>query len=300
MITYANIETVMYEAMRRAATTLPPEVERALQRVRVEETDPLARQQLDVSFENLWLAAQGSGPLCGDTGFPLFVVTAGANTQIEGGFGRLWDAARAATARLTDANFLRPTMVDPLTRNKPGNSVPGGIPKVELVFSGQSNGLHLVAAPRGGGSEIFGTFYRMLFPSDGEAGIMEFVIGCIRAGCYAGKICPPAILGVGIGGTGDLCMSLAKEAAVLRPVGKHHSNPRIAELERNLLAATRKLKIGPMGSCGINLVLGLNIETAVTHTDALPVAVNAQCLIGCRWTATIDADNTVTYSGNIS
>jgi len=173
------------------------------------------------------------------------------------------------------------------------------MPKLELTFSGAGDGLHLVAAPKGGGSEIFGTFYRMLFPSDGEAGIMKFVLDSVAAGCYAGKICPPAIVGVGIGGTADLCMRLAKEAAVLRPVGRRHDEPRIAEMEDKLLAATRRLGIGPMGSRGINAMLGLHIETAVTHTAALPVAVNAQCLIGRRWTASIDANNTVSYSGEI-
>ena len=128
---------------------------------------------------------------------------------------------------------------------------------------------------------------------------MKFVVESIRAGCYAGKICPPAIVGVGIGGTADLCMRLAKEAALLRPLGKQHEDGRIGEMEKKLLAATRRLGIGPMGSRGINAVIGLHIETAVTHTAALPVAVNAQCLVGRRWSASIKADETVTFSGEI-
>jgi len=299
MIAFKTIETTMYEAMRRAATLLPPDVESALHKALAEETEPLARKHLEISLENARLAAEGNGLVCGDTGYPLFFVTAGSRTQIEGGFGSLWDAARAATARATDDSFLRPNMVDPLSRDNPGNNLGPGMPKLELTFSGDGDGLHLVAAPKGGGSEIFGTFYRMLFPSDGETGIMKFVLDSVAAGCYAGKICPPAIFGVGIGGTADLCMRLAKEAAVLRPLGKRHADPRIAEMEDKLLAATRRLGIGPMGSRGINAVLGLHIETAVTHTAALPVAVNAQCLIGRRWTASIDANNTVAYSGEI-
>lgn len=299
MITFAAIEAAMVEAMRLAATRLPPDVEAALEKARAEETDPLAVEHLDVSLENFRLAAEGSGLVCGDTGYPLYFVTAGNNTQVEGGFGRLWDAARAATARLTDESYLRPTMVDPLTRENPGNNVGPGMPKLELTFSGPGDGLHIVAAPKGGGSEIFGTFYRMMFPSDGEAGILTFVLESIRAGCYAGKICPPAIVGVGIGGTADLCMRLAKEAAVLRPVGRRHPNPRIAALEAKLLEATRAMGIGPMGAKGVNAVMGLHIETAVTHTAALPVAVNAQCLIGRRWTASIDAQGTVSFSGDM-
>lgn len=299
MIAYATVERAMFEAMRRAATALPPDVAAALQRAREEETDPLALKHLDVSLENCRMAAEGNGLICGDTGYPLLFVTAGSQTQIEGGFGSLWDAARAATARLTGEAFLRPTMVDPLTRDNPGDNIGPGMPKLELTFSGDGNGLYLVAAPKGGGSEIFGTFYRMMFPSDGEAGIVKFVLECVRAGCYAGKICPPAILGVGIGGTADLCMRMAKEAALLRRVGEHHPNPRVAEMERKLLAASRRLGIGPLGARGTNAVMGVHIETAVTHTAALPVAVNAQCLIGRRWTASIAADNTVSFSGEL-
>jgi len=299
MISYDLIEATMYEAMRRAAVTLPPDVEAALRRAMAEETDPLAREHLRVCLENARLAGEGKGLVCGDTGFPLYFVTAGSRTQIEGGFGTLWRAAQSATARATEDSFLRPTMVDPLTRANPGANVGPGMPKLELVFFGDGDGLRIVAAPKGGGSEIFGTFYRMLFPADGEAGILKFVLESVRVGCYAGKICPPAIVGVGIGGSADLCMRLAKEAAVLRPVGRPNPDPRIAELERKLLEATRRMGIGPMGSRGINAVMGLHIETAVTHTAALPVAVNAQCLVGRRWVAQIAADGTATYRGDL-
>ena len=299
MIGYATIESAMYEAMCRAATHLPPDVEKALRRAAEEETNPLAVKHLEVSLENARLATEGAGLVCGDTGFPLFFVKAGNKTQVEGGLGRLWDAAREATARVTGDNLLRPTMVDPLTRANPGDNVGPGMPKLELSFDGNGDGLEIVAAPKGGGSEIFGTFYRMLFPSDGEAGIMKFVLESIRDACYAGKICPPAIVGVGIGGSADLCMRMAKEAALLRRVGKPNSDSKIAAMEQKLLEATRELGIGPMGSQGVNAVIGLHIETAVTHTAALPVAVNAQCLVGRRWTALISSDNRVSFSGEV-
>jgi len=299
MIDYTTIESAMYEAMCRATTRLPPDVESALHKALREETDALAVMHLEVSLENARLASDGCGLVCGDTGFPLFFVKAGNRTQIEGGFGQLWDAARAATARVTGDALLRPTMVDPLTRVNPGDNVGPGMPKLELSFHGEGDGLDILAAPKGGGSEIFGTFYRMFFPSDGEAAIMKFVLDSIRAACYAGKICPPAIVGVGIGGTADLCMRMAKEAALLRPVARPNPDQRIAEMESRLLAATRELGIGPMGARGINAVIGMHIETAVTHTAALPVAVNAQCLVGRRWTASITADNRVSFSGEI-
>ncbi len=297
MIPYQTIEGAMYEAMRIATTVMPPDVADALNKALAEETEPLAREHLEVCLENARLAGEGKGLVCGDTGFPLYFVTAGSRTEIEGGFEALRKAAQSATTRATAASYLRPTMVDPLTRANPGNNVGAGMPQVELGFRGDGDGLEIIAAPKGGGSEIFGTFYRMLFPADGEAGINKFVLEAIVNGCYAGKICPPAIVGVGIGGTSDLCMKLAKKAALLRVVGSRHPRPDIAAMERKLLEATRKIGLGPMGSRGINAVMALHIEMALTHTAGLPVAVNAQCLVGRRWRAVISADGQVSYHG---
>lgn len=297
LINRSTLVRAMAEAMRLAATRLPPDVEAALRAAKDDETEPIAVEQLRVSLENARLAQDAGGLVCGDTGFPLFFVTSGNGATIEGGFGTLWEAAREATRCVTDECYLRPTMVNPLTRHNPGDNCGPGMPKVELRFEGDGEGLKIVAAPKGGGSEIFGTFYRMLFPSDGEAGIMKFVLDSVRDGCYAGKICPPAIIGVGIGGTADLCVKMAKEAAVLRRVGTPHRDSKIDALERRLVAAIKELGIGPMGSKGRNAVMAVHIETALTHTAALPVAVNAQCLVGRRWTATVGADNTITYAG---
>lgn len=299
MIERSIIENAMYEAMRLAATRLPPDVEEALEAAIEEEADALAREHLRVSLENARCAAEGEGLVCADTGFPLFFVSAGRHARIEGGFASLEEAAREATARATAENYLRPTMVDPLTRENPGDNVGPGMPRVSLHVEGDGDGVEIIAAPKGGGSEIFGTFYRMMYPSDGEAAIVKFVIDCIRDGCYAGKICPPAIVGVGIGGTADLCMQLAKEAAVLRPVGRANRDGNAAALERKLFDAARRLGIGPMGAEGRSAVLAVNVETAVTHTAALPVAVNAQCLVGRRWRATISGDGEIRYSGEM-
>lgn len=299
MINKSTIEEAMYRAMKQGATVMPPDVEAKLREALSEETDLLARRHLELSLENARLASVGHGLVCADTGFPLFFIKAGAQTQIEGGFGYLWEAAREATARCTKEAFLRPTMVDPLSRKNPGNNVGSGMPKVELSFSGEGDGLEIIAAPKGGGSEIFGTFYKMMFPADGQAGIKKFIIESIKNACYAGKICPPAIVGIGIGGTADLCMKLAKDAALLRRVGKPNSDPEIAKLEQGLLAASRELGIGPMGSSGINCVMGVHIETAFTHTAALPVAVNAQCLVGRRWKTIIDNNNNFHLTGEI-
>lgn len=299
MIKRETILEAMYNAMRLGATKMPPDIREALKKALAEETDPMAKKHLEISLQNADMSEKGNGLVCADTGFPMYFIHAGARTQIEGGFGTLKECAEEAVRRATAECYLRPTMVHPLSRKNPGDNIGPGMPKVEIFFDREDDGLEILAAPKGGGSEIFGTFYRMMFPADGEAGIKKFVIECIKDACYAGKVCPPAIIGVGIGGTADLCMSLAKKAALLRPIGEHHTDPSVRKMEEELYDAARKLGIGPMGSRGINAVLAINLDIAVTHTAALPVAVNAQCLVGRRWIAKIDGNGNIDYTGEL-
>lgn len=299
MIKQEVIANAMYEAIRLGATRMPPDIRRALEKALNEEQDPMARKHLEISLQNADMSEKGNGLVCADTGFPMFFVHVGNQAVIEGGCGVLQKCAEIAVAKATAECFLRPTMVHPLSRKNPGDNIGSGMPKMEIFFDRDGDGIEIIAAPKGGGSEIFGTFYRMLFPADGEAGIKKFVIECIKDACYAGKVCPPAIIGVGIGGTADLCMSMAKKAALLRPIGIHHKEPEVCRLEKELYDSARKLGIGPMGSRGINAVLAINLDVAHTHTAALPVAVNAQCLVGRRWVAIIDGNGNVDYTGEL-
>lgn len=296
-ITKELLKEVLYTAMCRASTIIPSDVKGALEKALSEETDPLARKHLELTLKNSEQAAAGEGLVCADTGFPLFFIKANNSVQLEGGFGMLWEAAKCATARATKESFLRPTMVNPIDRSNPGDNIGEEMPQVHLEFDDGIDGIEIIAVPKGGGSEIFGTFYRMFFPSDGLAAVKKFVVDSIYQGCYAGKICPPAIVGVGIGGTADVCMKIAKTAATLIPLGSCNQDQEIAKLEKELLASLRNIGLGPMGSRGVNAVLGLNIKTAATHTAALPVAVNAQCSICRRHRAIVKDNGEVIYTG---
>ena len=141
--------------------------------------------------------------------------------------------------------------------------------------------MDIIGVPKGGGSEIFGTFYKMMYPADGKAGMMKFILDCVKRSTYAGGTCPPNVIGIGIGGTADICMKIAKEAAVLRPIGSRHPDPEIASLEDELVDYITEAGIGPMGMGGRSGALDVHVEYAVTHTAALPVGFNSQCSI-CR------------------
>ena len=124
----------------------------------------------------------------------------------------------------------------------------------------------------------------MLIPADGAAAVKRFVIDrVIECG---GRVCPPTIVGVGIGGTSDLCMHLAKVAAT-RPLGTTCSDPEGAKIEAELSAAVNALGIGPQGLGGRSTAFRVHVEMAATHITMNPVAVNIQCHSARRANAVI-------------
>jgi L(+)-tartrate dehydratase alpha subunit len=284
------------DVMMLATKVIPSDVRTELERMLREEPDERARLHLDVLLENCNIAERDDLLACPDTGSMLYYVRAGDSVRVEGGFSALADEARRAVKDLTASSRLRPNMVHPLTRVNTGTNVGAHLPMVEIRFDPRIDALEIVGVPKGGGSEIFGTFYRMLYPSDGIAGVMKFVLDCVARSTYAGATCPPNVIGIGIGGTADICMRIAKEAAVLRPVGSRHPDADIAELESRLLEAVGSAGIGPMGMGGRSGVLDVHIEYAVTHTAALPVAFNAQCSLCRRKVARFDRSGEVTFS----
>jgi tartrate/fumarate subfamily iron-sulfur-dependent hydro-lyase alpha chain len=144
---------------------------------------------------------------------------------------------------------------------------------------------------KGGGSECFGgTRYRMIAFADGIFAIEKFIIDCYIAASRAGAICPPAVLGIGIGGTSDICTKLAKEAAALRLIGSRHPEPMVAKIEKDLYRAINELEVGAMGSGGETSVFWVNVEYAYTHLAGIAVAMNANCWITRRATTRIYSD----------
>ncbi|MFH0844081.1 MAG: fumarate hydratase [Pseudomonadota bacterium] len=295
IVTCKTIYDMMYTSMAMASTSLPSDVKEAFLRYIKEEENEIAKLSLETLLGNCELGARKGKPICSDTGYPLYYVSLGDNIRIEGGFSSLYRESKKAVAQLTEENLLRPNMANPFTFKNTGNNLGYYFPPVEIRFDPGTSGIDIIAIPKGGGSEIFGTFYRMMYPADGQKGLMKFVLDCIKDSTYAGKTCPPNIIGIGIGGTSDMSMKLAKEAAVLRPVGSRHPDPEVAELEMALVELIRVSGIGPMGLGGSSGIFDLHIEYAVTHTSALPVAFNAQCSMARRKVASLGPDGKITY-----
>ena len=173
----------------------------------------------------------------------------------------------------------------PTTRVNEQTSCGRGIPVINVDFTDATETLTLQMVPKGSGSEN-NSWLKMAIPADGVDAIKTFVVDCVlQAG---GNTCPPTIVGVGVGGTADLCMHLAKSAAT-RPLGTRCEDAEGAKLERALTEAVNLLGVGPQGLGGDSTSFAVHVETAATHITMNPVAVNMQCHSARRASATIRA-----------
>lgn len=266
-----GVEEIARVLYIRALTMLPPTVRQGFQRLNREETDPTAQTILRTMIDNIAVADTRGTLLCQDTGLPIYTVTIGRAVHFDG-LG-LQEAIRRGVARATREHPLRSSVVHPITRTNEHTSCGRGIPVIHIGFDESVRQVRVDMVPKGSGSEN-GSFLKMLVPADGLDGIKTFIIDCvIQAG---GRVCPPTIVGVGIGGTSDLCMHLAKIAAT-RPLGSVCDDPEGASLEAGLSAAVNTLGIGPQGLGGRATAFAVHVETAATHITMNPVAVNIQC-----------------------
>ncbi|GAC1308378.1 MAG: fumarate hydratase [Vulcanimicrobiaceae bacterium] len=283
---YETLEELGGALYLEAQIDIPPDVREGLRVAMERETSSLARGIVATMLRAIDVADRKHTLVCQDTGIPMFWIVVGRDFAIDG--VRLMDALTRGVERVTREHPLRSSIVSPLTRENRQTSTGDGIPVFHIEFSRDIEHLDVLMIPKGSGSESM-SFLKMLLPADGLAGIKRFVMETtVGAG---GKPCPPTIVGVGIGGSADLCMTLAKKAT-LRPVGDRHPDPATAALEVELLDAINRTGIGPMGLGGDLTALDLHIETAWTHITLNPVAVNMQCWRGERRRAKIYADGT--------
>ncbi len=227
-VTKAAVYDAMSQAMLTAVHVMPDDVVESFRRLIESEREEAAKSNLELTVRNcVGINPDGDLLLCPDTGAPTFYVRVGDNVCIEGGFTTLWESSRLALSAITREGCLRPNLVHPISRANSGDNTGRFMPQVELVFDSSFDCMEVMAVPISGGSETSGTFFRMMSPVDGNDGILRFVLDCVRSSTYAGKTCPPNIIGIGIGGTADMCMR-GQQAAVMRPIGTHHPEKEIA------------------------------------------------------------------------
>lgn len=264
----------------RALKVLPPDIKDGFSRLQQHESGATAQSVLGTMVRNIAVAEQTDNLLCQDTGIPIYNVTIGRGVAVDG--HALMQALRRGCARATREYPLRSSVVHPLTRINEHTSCGIGVPVIHIDFDDTPDTLAIEMIPKGSGSEN-GSFLKMAIPAEGIAAIKTFVIDCVLAA--GGKTCPPTIVGVGLGGTSDLVVALAKRAAT-RPLGSVCADPEGAALERQLSEAVNQLGVGPQGLGGDSTAFAVHIELAATHITMNPIAVNMQCHSARRARAT--------------
>ncbi|MGI6695963.1 MAG: fumarate hydratase [Christensenellales bacterium] len=293
MISKELYSQVLFDTVKRGATVLSDDVHDAFERAIEIEESAGAKEGLSRTLESINLSVAKDNPACPDTGWPIFYFKVGNECELEGGFMALEEATRNAVRKATKLGYLRSTMKNPLTGDDPGDNVGMNIPDFTYQFV-PGNGIEITYVAKGGGSECFGgTRHRVVAFADGVKGIYKQVVDSYIASTRAGAVCPPSILGVGIGGTANVAANLAKKAACLRTVGSKHPDPLIRKIEVDLYNALNSLGIGIMGSGGSTSVLGVNVEYAHTHIAGICVATSTNCMVARRATSRITADSEV-------
>ncbi len=264
-----TIRTKLAELCIEATHVLPEDVRAGLRKAEASEPAPLAKQILVELIDNFDIAEREMIPLCQDTGTTVVFVELGQEVHVVG--GSLEEAIHAGVGQGYTEGFMRASIVArPLTsRTNTLDNTPAVI-HYEVVPGDE---LRFKVLPKGGGCENMSRYTNFL-PRAGKDPVIDFVLRAVEES--GGNPCPPLIIGVGVGGTSEYAMTLAKKA-VTRGVGSESEDPEIATLEAEILEKVNALGVGPQAVGGLNTAMAVHVLTYPTHITALPVAVNIQC-----------------------
>jgi fumarate hydratase subunit alpha len=264
-----DITETVARLSKEANFYLGEDVIAALRKAREQEESPAGHHILDQILENAGIAAKEQMPLCQDCGLAVVFVEMGQDAHITG--GDLVQAINEGVRRGYAEGYLRKSAVkQPFSARVNTKDNTPAIIHTEIV---PGDKLKITIAPKGGGSENMSRF-TVLKPAQGRQGVVDFVVNAVdEAGSNP---CPPTIVGVGIGGTAEKAMIMAKRS-LLREVGKPSPDPEVAELEKELLQRINSTGVGPGGVGGRITSLAVHVETFPAHIASLPVAVNIQC-----------------------
>jgi len=264
-----EISQTVSRLFQEANLFLPEDVTAALKQARETEESPVGREVLDRILENKDISAGEHIPLCQDTGSAVVFLELGQEAHIVG--GDLYEAVNEGVRQGYNEGYLRKSIVDqPYSSRVNTKDNTPAIIHTDIV---PGDKLKITVLPKGGGAENMARL-GMMPPARGRQGIIDFVVSAVdEAGSNP---CPPVVVGVGIGGTAETTILLAKKA-LLRKIGEPNQNPEYAELEKEILERVNNLGIGPMGYGGRTTALAVNIEVLPCHIASMPVAVNLQC-----------------------
>lgn len=265
-ITYKQISSAA-ENLVTACSRVTPSCIRAMTAALEKESNQNAKTAISMLLSNAALAEENGLAVCQDTGMAVFFVRLGQDVHVEGGL--LTDAINEGVRIGYEKNGYRASVLDPITRKNTKDNTPA-IVHIELV---DGDDLQITFLPKGFGSENMSRLF-MLKPSQGVEGVKDCIVQAVKEA--GANPCPPVIVGVGIGGTAEKAMEVAKEQ-LLREVGEPSEDATLADMERQVLERINALGIGAQGFGGDTTALAVHIGKFPTHIAALPVAINVQC-----------------------
>lgn len=264
-----QITETISNLFQEACVNLPEDVLAAIKQARQSEESPVAQDVLDKILENCGISAKEKTPLCQDTGAAVVILEIGQEVHITG--GALETAINEGVRQGYEKGYLRKSMArQPFSARVNTKDNTPAIIHSDIV---PGDKLKISVLPKGGGSENCSRL-TVMPPAKGRQGVIDFVVNLVNES--GSNPCPPVIIGLGIGGTTDKTMALAKKA-LLRKLGEPNPDPEVAELEREILQRVNNLGIGPMGYGGRTTALAVHAEVFPAHIASLPVAVNMQC-----------------------
>jgi fumarate hydratase subunit alpha len=262
-----QITTAVRDLCIDANTHLGEDVLEAFAKAIDQEVSPAGKDILAKLVENAGIAKAEEIPICQDTGFAVVFVELGQEVHLVG--GDLKEAINEGVRQGYQEGYLRKSVCHPFTRKNTGDNTPAVI-HFDIV---PGDGVKLIVAPKGGGSENMSRV-TMLTPAVGVQGVKDFVVQRVKES--GANPCPPTIVGVGIGGTFETAALFAKKA-LLRPLGSENPDGELARLERELYQEINELGVGPQGLGGRITSLAVHVNMMESHIASLPVAVNIQC-----------------------
>ena len=282
-------EKAIYDTVLAAVTGISPDVKELLIKAWQKESNETAKSMLAAMLDNLKIAEEEDKGICQSPGYPTAWIMFGENNFTSFAVS----AIRNGLAEATKKGYLRPSMVDPLTRKNSGNNTGKGVPNIEYEYCPGQKYVDFIISFKGCGAEL-GNALQILTPAKlgkNLSGLKKFVLETvINAG---GKPCPPYGIGIGIGGQMDVCAKLSRKAISTRKWDDTNADPELCQLEIELKESINALKLGAAGIGGDTSCLAVKIERVHTHTAIAPVAINFHCWVARRAGVRLHSDGRV-------
>ena len=275
IIKHEDLAQSVADALQYISYYHPRDYIRHLARAYEREQSPAAKDAIAQILTNSRMCAEGHRPICQDTGIVNVFLKIGMNVKLEGFKGSVADVVNEGVRRayLNPDNKLRASILDDpqFARRNTKDNTPAVV-SMELV---PGDAIEVDVAAKGGGSEAKAKF-AMLNPSDS---VVDWVLATVPT--MGAGWCPPGMLGIGIGGTAEKAMQMAKES-LMEPIDMSDllargPRDRYQELRLELYEKVNKLGIGAQGLGGLSTVLDIKIRSFPTHAANKPIAMIPNC-----------------------